>query len=311
MKTTILIAATFALTALAASANDKVVIAHRGASGYLPEHTLEAYAMAYAQGADYIEPDLVRTKDGVFICLHDIHLEPTTDIEERFPKRKRSDGHWYPADFTLAEVKELRIHERLANRFPKDRSAFEVPSFAEMIELIQGLNETTGRDVGIYPELKAPAWHAKEGLPMEAAVLKLLAEYGYDRADSKVFLQCFEPEPLKKVRRELKSKIPTIMLIGGGSAAKQMLTESGLDEIKSFANGIGPSKTLIESDPEVVKRAQDRGLKVHPYTFRADNYPEKKYESYAAELEQFFERYGVDGLFTDFPDVTVHYLAQN
>ncbi len=294
-----------------ASADGKIVIAHRGASGYLPEHTLEAYAMAHAQGADYIEPDLVLTKDRVFICLHDIHLGPTTDVEQRFPKRKRADGHWYPADFMLAEIKQLRIHERLPGRFPKNQSAFEVPTFEEMIELIQGLNHTTGREAGIYPEIKAPAWHDKEGLPMEKAVLDVLAKYGYSGPDSKVFLQCFEAEPLKKIRRELGSSIPTVMLVGGGAAARQLLSEKGLDQVASFANGIGPSKTLIEANPEVVKWAHDRGLKVHPYTFRADDYPEKKYDSYAAELEQFFQQYDVDGLFTDFPDVAVRYLAQN
>ena len=300
-----------ALTSFSASAEGKVVIAHRGASGYLPEHTLEAYAMAHAQGADYIEPDLVLTKDGVFICLHDIHLGPTTDVELRFPNRKRADGHWYPADFMLAEIKQLRVHERLPDRFPMDQSAFEVPTFEEMIELIQGLNLTTGREAGIYPEIKAPAWHEKEGLPMEKAVLDVLTKYGYTGPDSKVFLQCFEAEPLKKIRHELGSSIPTVMLIGGGAAARQLLSEKGLDEVATFANGIGPSKTLIEAKPEIVKWAHDRDLKVHPYTFREDNYPERKYDSYAAELEQFFKQYDVDGLFTDFPDIAVHYLAHN
>ena len=300
-----------ALANFSASAEGKVVIAHRGASGYLPEHTLEAYAMAHAQGADYIEPDLVLTKDGVFICLHDIHLGPTTDVELRFPNRKRADGHWYPADFTLAEIKQLRVHERLPDRFPMDQSAFEVPTFEEMIELIQGLNLTTGREAGIYPEIKAPAWHEKEGLPMEKAVLDVLTKYGYTGPDSKVFLQCFEAEPLKKIRHELGSSIPIVMLVGGGAAARQLLSEKGLDEVATFANGIGPSKTLIEAKPEIVKWAHDRDLKVHPYTFRKDNYPERKYDSYTAELEQFFEQYDVDGLFTDFPDIAAHYLAQN
>ncbi|MCH8204393.1 MAG: glycerophosphodiester phosphodiesterase [Candidatus Hydrogenedentes bacterium] len=300
-----------ALTNFGASAEGKVVIAHRGASGYLPEHTLEAYAMAHAQGADYIEPDLVLTKDGVFICLHDIHLGPTTDVELRFPNRKRADGHWYPADFMLAEIKQLRVHERLPDRFPMDQSAFEVPTFEEMIELIQGLNLTTGREAGIYPEIKAPAWHEKEGLPMEKAVLDVLTKYGYTGPDSKVFLQCFEAEPLKKIRHELGSSIPIVMLVGGGAAARQLLSEKGLDEVATFANGIGPSKTLIEAKPEIVKWAHDRDLKVHPYTFRKDNYPERKYDSYAAELEQFFKQYDVDGLFTDFPDIAVHYLAHN
>lgn len=295
----------------AAAAGDKVIIAHRGASGYLPEHTLEAYTMAHALGADYIEPDLVFTKDKVFICLHDIHLEPTTDVEERFPKRKRADGHWYPADFTLAEIKELRVHERLPRRFPKSRSSFEVPTFIEMIELIQGLNETTGRDVGIYPELKAPSWHEREGLPMEEAVLEVLARYGYTGPDSKVYLQCFEAPPLRKIRHELGSTIPTVMLIGGGPAGRKMLSKEWLGEVATFANGIGPSKALIEANPAIVQWAHDLGLKVHPYTFRADDFPEKKYASFSAELEQFFDRYNVDGVFTDFPDRAVSYLAQD
>lgn len=297
--------------AISAFGEDKVVIAHRGASGYLPEHTLEAYAMAHGMGADYIEPDLVLTKDAVFICLHDIHLEGTTNVEERFPDRKRDDGHWYPADFTLAEIKQLRVHERLNNRFPKDESDFEVPTFEEMIQLIQGLNKSTGKNVGIYPEMKAAAWHAKQGLPVEKAVLEVLAKYGYTGPESKVFLQCFEPASIKKVRLELKSTIPTIVLVGGGPTARRLLSKEGLDEIATYANGIGPSKVLIENNPDLVTWAQKRGLKVHPYTFRADDYPKRKYDSYEAELDQFFNEYGVDGLFTDFPDKAAQFLATN
>ena len=292
-----------------ARADEKIVIAHRGASGYLPEHTLEAYAMAYAMGADYIEPDLVLTKDGVFICLHDIHLGPTTDVAERFPGRKREDGYWYPADFTLAEIKRLRVHERLPDRFPKGDSVFEVPTFEEMIELIQGLNGSTRRNVGIYPEIKAPTWHAKEGLPVERAALDVLAAYGYTEPDSKVFLQCFEPESLKKVRLELNSKIPTIVLVGSGPAAQRLLSKKGLDEIATYANGIGPSKALIEANPKVVDWAHARGLKVHPYTFRADDYPTREYASFEDELRRFCDEYGVDRLFTDFPDRAVRFLA--
>lgn len=146
---------------------------------------------------------------------------------------------------------------------------------------------------------------------MEQAVLDVLAKYGYDGPESKVFLQCFEADPLKKIRHEFGSSIRTVMLVGGGAAARQFLSEEGLDNVATFANGIGPSKTLIESKPEIVTWAHARGLKVHPYTFRADDYPRRKYESYAAELKQFFKHYNVDGIFTDFPDITVRYLARN
>src|SRR5690606_29927835 len=122
------------------AAGDPVVIAHRGASGYLPEHTLAAYAMGYAMGADYIEPDLVLTKDKHFICLHDIHLEATTNVEEVFPDRRRDDGKWYAADFTLAEIKTLEAQERIKGRFPQGHSPLGVPTFEEMVELVQGLN---------------------------------------------------------------------------------------------------------------------------------------------------------------------------
>ncbi len=283
----------------------QIVIAHRGASGYLPEHTLEAYALAHGQGADYIEPDLVRTKDGAFVCLHDIHLELTTDVNDQFPDRARKDGRWYPADFALAEIKQLQAIERLPKRFPKGKSDFEVPTFQEMIELIQGLNATTGREVGIYPELKEPAWHRKEGLPMEEAFLKILAEYGYTGPEAKCFVQCFEPEPLQRMRGELGSTLPQVFLMSAG--AQTRFTPEELAKTKAFANGIGPDKGLIDKDPGIVERAHAAGLLIHPYTLRADALGEK-YATPEAEIEQFFRVYKVDGMFTDFPDRSVRFL---
>ena len=277
---------------------DPLVIAHRGASGYLPEHTLPAYAFGYALGADYIEPDLVLTRDGVFICLHDIHLEATTDVEQRFPDRRRSDGRWYALDFDLAEIQSLNVHERLPGRYPQDRGRYQVPTFEEMIELVQGLNRSTGRDVGIYPELKAPTWHRTEGKPMEEAFLALLERHGYEGPDAMVFVQVFEKEPLRRMR-ELGSELPQVYLIGGMQRAD--LEEGSLRDIATFAQGIGPSKILIEADPTVVERAHAAGLEVHPYTFRADDVGEG-YPDFEAELERFFDQLGVDGLFTDFPD---------
>ncbi|MBX7258766.1 MAG: glycerophosphodiester phosphodiesterase [Candidatus Hydrogenedentes bacterium] len=299
-----------ALASVAWAEDSKIVIAHRGASGYVPEHTLESYAMAHAMGATYIEPDLVLTKDKVFVCMHDIHLQATTNVEEVYPDRKREDGQWYAADFTLEEIKRLSVHERLKNRFPQGKSHFEVPTFAEMIELVQGLNQTTGREAGIYPELKNPGWHAKNGLPMEEAALAILTQYGYVGKDAKVFIQCFEPEPLERIRKELKSELPLIMLVSNEKESAPLITQEGLKYVATFANGIGPDRVCIEKDPDLVKQAHDLGLAVHPYTFRADQVS-SKYASFTDELKQFYVTYGVDGLFTDHCDKAVAFLREN
>ena len=289
---------------LAFAAGDKIVIAHRGASGYLPEHTLESYSYAHASGADYIEQDVVMTKDGELICLHDIHLEKTTDVEERFPDRKRDDGQWYAADFTLDEIRQLSAHERLPRRFPVGKARFQVPTFREAIELIQGLNRTTGREAGIYPELKEPAWHAAQGLAIEAPFVAILREYGYTSRESKVFVQCFETAPLKKIRTELGLNVPQIFLFGGDKSQDRFTTDEGLAEIAQFAEGIGPEKRRIELDPTLVPRAHAHHLLVHPYTMRSDLLP-RAYATPEAELRTFYFEYGVDGLFTDFADLAV------
>ncbi|HPO14429.1 MAG TPA: glycerophosphodiester phosphodiesterase [Candidatus Hydrogenedentes bacterium] len=299
------------LLAMGPAASDPIVIAHRGASGYLPEHTLEAYAMAYAMGADYVEQDIVLTKDSHFVCLHDIYLEPTTDVEERFPDRKRADGRWYAADFTLAEIKTLNAHERLPNRFPVGGAPhFEVPTFEEAIELVQGLNKTTGRDIGIYPELKAPTWHIAQKLPMEKAFLDIVERYGYKGPDAKIFVQCFEPMTLQKLRNDMGCTLPMILLISDDKVEEYLLTEEGLDKIATFATGIGPDKKSVEENPKVVEWAHARKLLVHPYTLRKDQCP-KKYAAFQDEIKQFYTVYKVDGMFTDFTDECVKYLAAN
>ena len=250
-------------------AQGKIIIGHRGAAGYLPEHTLAGYAFGYALGADYLEPDLVMTKDAQFICLHDIYLEPTTDVEQVFPDRHRSDGHWYAADFTLAEVKRLSVHERcradgrpyFPDRYPVGKSKFEVPTFIEMIELVQGLNRSSGRDVGIYPELKRPAWHAEQGLPMEEKFLEILDEYGYDEPGAKIYVQSFEAGSLQRLR-QLGAETPLIQLVSGSWSYAEMWSKRGLDAIAAYADGIGPSKAIIEKNPSYVEWAHARGLVV-------------------------------------------------
>jgi glycerophosphoryl diester phosphodiesterase len=173
-----------------------IVIAHRGASGYLPEHTLEGAALAHAMGVDYIEQDVVLTRDDALIVLHDLYLDAVTDVTERFPGRRRDDGRHYVIDFSLAEIRSLRVHERTgpdgAPAFPgrvtDDQRSFRVPTLDEEIQLIQGLNRTTGRDVGLYVEPKAPAWHRAEGKDLVLAVLHLLARHGLTGASDMVLL---------------------------------------------------------------------------------------------------------------------------
>ena len=314
--------------------HNKLVIAHRGASGYLPEHTLAAKAMAYAQGAHFIEQDLVMTKDDQVVVLHDHHLDTVTNVRDVFPERARADGRYYVIDFTLAELRQLAVTERFKQsdgaktavfeqRFPLEKSSFRINTFAEEIELIQGLNRSTGRSVGIYPEIKSPAFHRGEGKDISTEVLKVLRTYGYDEQPRHVFLQCFDPAELQRIRGELlpamNMTVPLIQLLGTEPAFRAALTPDGMKMVASYADGIGPSMQLIVAPGSVagnlqitklVELAHDLGLVVHPYTFRRDLLP-----AYAADynelLEIFLDDIGVDGVFTDFPDLTIEYIESN
>ena len=279
--------------------SEPLIIAHRGASGYLPEHTLAAYALGYGQGADYIEPDLVMTRDGHLICLHDIHLESTTDVASAFPTRARSDGRYYAADFTLAEVRTLQARERLPDRFPQGESTFGVPTFLEMVELVAGLNRSTGRRVGIYPELKQGSWHREHSLEIEKRFLVEASQHAQLGSSVPVFVQSFEPGSLELLV-QLGVRFPLIQLVG--ASQQDLLTKQGLANVAGYAKGIGPSKSLIVDDRGVVERAHAAGLAVHPYTFRADDVG-RDFDSFTAEVRAFVRDYGVDGLFTDFPDL--------
>jgi len=313
----------------------KIVIAHRGASGYLPEHTLAAKAMAHAMGADYIEQDLVMTRDSELIVLHDLTLERTTDVAQRFPGRARDDGGFYAIDFDLAEIRQLRASEGLhlaggdpetdyTNRFPPGLSRFGVPTFAEEIELIQGLNHATGREVGIYPEIKQPEFHRAEGRDISSAVIETLKRYGYTAKSDKVFLQTFSFAELAIIRGEILPAagvdIRLIQLVGDPEAYPWMFEPGGMALLAEQADGIGPAHPLI-IDPEspagslrvsaLVERAHAAGLQVHPYTLRADPGQLPPYAgSFADLLDQHYFTAGVDGVFTDFPDLAVQFLRQ-
>lgn len=312
---------------------DKIVVAHRGASGYLPEHTLQAKAMAYAMGADYIEQDVVLTADDQLIVLHDITLDRTTDVAEQFPQRAREDGRYYAIDFTLAEIRQLNASESFrlrdgekqqsySNRFPLGASSFRVPTLAEEIELIQGLNKSTGRNVGIYPEVKGPEFHREEGKDISTLLVEMLKAYGYTSKQDKVFLQTFSFEELKIIHDEILPaagiELNLVQLVGNEESYHWMFDAEGMATLAQYADGFGPDKSLIVSQEStstnikisnLVKLAHNNGLQVHPYTFRLDPGQVPDYaQSFEAMLELFYFDADVDGVFTDFPDRAADYL---
>jgi glycerophosphoryl diester phosphodiesterase len=315
---------------LVAALAAKIVIAHRGASGYLPEHTLPAIAMAHAQGAHYLEQDVVLSKDDVPVVLHDIHIDTVTDVAKRFPARKREDGRFYAIDFTVAELKQLAASERFdprtgaavfPKRFPVGKGSFQIPTLEEELQLIQGLNASTGREAGVYPEIKEPAWHRRQGRDISRIVLDVLGRYGYRTKTDKVYVQCFDAAEVTRIRSELGYKGRLVQLIEGSRPLLDehapLRTPFGLAEIAKVADGIGPAL------PDVVRRGDDgtlaatslvrdahaAGLEVHPYTFRADALPPG-----AGTLEDLlrlaFVDIGVEGVFTDHPDRAVAFLRQ-
>lgn len=322
--------------ATAMAAERKLVIAHRGASGYLPEHTLAGKALAYAMGADYLEQDLVATRDKRLIVLHDIHLDTVTDVAKAFPGRARDDGRYYALDFSLAEIRRLQVFERFdrrtgkpvfPGRFPQGKSRFRVPTFEEELELIGGLNQTTGRQVGIYPEIKAPHWHRQQGVDISHLTLAALARFGYRTKRDRVFLQCFDPGELKRIRGELDCKLRLVQLIGENSwhglraDHEKLRTVEGLAGIARYADGIGPRiEHLLAPDAQgkgaprvtdLVRNAHRLGLQVHPYTHRADALPHWADNDSQKLLSKVLLTADADGLFSDFPDQVVRFLSTN
>jgi glycerophosphoryl diester phosphodiesterase len=327
----ILTCLTFNIYANETNMNNKIVIAHRGASAYLPEHTLASKSLAYRMGADYIEQDVVLSKDNIPIVLHDIQLESVTNVRDIFPDRTREDGKYYALDFYLHELKSLTISERknrigkarAMNRYPADSSEFRIPTLEEEIQLIQTLNKSSGNTVGLYTEIKSPAWHTSQGYDLSSTVLATLAKYGYNQESDNIFIQCFDPEELVRIRTELKSKLKIVQLIGNNSFSgaglnyKNMRTPEGLKQIAGYANGIGPPiDHLLETSfnkvkiSNLVKDAHQFGLVVHTYTLKNDDLPH--YVSDFNELMNYlFILADVDGVFTDFPDLAAQFKKQN
>jgi glycerophosphoryl diester phosphodiesterase len=259
-------------TWLTLSGDAPLVIAHRGASGYRPEHTLAAYDLAIDMGADFIEPDLVITKDGQLITRHDRYLSSTTDVASRpeFADRKvEKAGHdgedWFVEDFTLAEIKTLRARQPRAERGQQYDGIYEVPTFTEVLEMLKKHEAETGRRIGVYPETKHPAALEALGLSYDTVLLQTLREYGYNGKAEPVFIQSFESENLKRLRG-----LTDIRLVYLTATTPDM----SLIEIAKFAGGIGPNKKLLidtqGQDTGFVKAAHGAGLTVHPWTFRDD-----------------------------------------
>lgn len=312
-----------------------LVIAHRGASGERPEHTLGSYTLAIEQGADFIEPDLVLTKDGILVARHENEISETTDVSARpeFAGRKTSktiDGQtmtgWFTEDFTLAELKTLRAKERL----PQLRKAnmafdgqFEIPTFEEILELAKAESVRTGRTIGVYPETKHPSYFASIGLPHEAPLLALLERYGHVERSAPVFIQSFEVENLKALRVKTKVRLIQLMDEKGSPPDRpdltypDMATAEGLKAVAAYADGVGPNKALVIprtllgnlGEPTMLVRDAHRaGLAVHPWTFRRENYflPLSAKSGIdprgVGDLESEIRAYlatGIDGFFSD------------
>jgi glycerophosphoryl diester phosphodiesterase len=325
---------------------EPLVIGHRGASGYRPEHTLASYELAARMGADYIEPDLVSTRDGVLVARHEPEISTTTDVADhpefasRF-KTKVIDGTefegWFTEDFTLAELKTLRAKERLPDIRPQNTAydgQFEVPTFQEVLDLRKRLSKELHRQIGVYPETKHPSYFRSIGLPLEERLVQALRDNKLDRKKSPVFVQSFEVGNLQALDQVLK--VPLVQLLdskykqpadfaasGDPRTYGDLATPEGLEFIAGYADGVGPSKDYIVprdangcSLPPTtfVDDAHAAGLVVHPYTFRVENMflpcelrssaDPAEHGDLAAEVRQFFDL-GVDGLFTDNPDIAV------
>lgn len=322
-----------------------IVIAHRGASGYRPEHTLASYQLAIEFGADYVEPDLVATRDGYLIARHEPLLDDTTDVKSRpeFASRRGTkllDGKevtgFFASDFTLAEIRQLRAVQPNPARSKEYDGKFSVPTFEEILDLVERESARRGRRIGIYPETKHPAFHRALHLPLEDRLLDALNRRGLNRAGVPIFIQSFESANLQYLR--LETELPLVQLMDEGSliyddsGTKVMsvnipdhgdgrggVRPHSLADVAKYANAIGPWKRQILRDvgkptlltTTVIEQAHQAGLHVHTYTFR--NEPATLAPEYHGdplnEYQRFYEL-GIDGVFSDFSDTALKARAQ-
>ncbi|MGQ0574272.1 MAG: glycerophosphodiester phosphodiesterase [Pseudonocardia sp.] len=305
-----------------------LVIAHRGASGHRPEHTLAAYELAARMGADFLEPDLVSTADGVLVARHEPEIGATTDVATRPELAGRRttkvvDGErrtgWFVEDLTLAELRTLRAVERIPAVRPGNAAydgRFGVPTFAEILQLRARLSRELAREIGVYPETKHPSYFARLGLALEPALVADLVAAGLNHAGAPVFVQSFEPGNLRLLRG--MTPVALVQLLDGcGTPADgsprsyaDLRTPAGLAGISRYAAAVGPAKELVlprsggEPTP-LVADAHAAGLAVHAWTFRDE--PRFRTPGCAAAVDEYaaFARAGVDGVFSDHPDTAV------
>lgn len=310
-----------------------IVIGHRGASGYRPEHTLESYQLAIEMGADYIEPDLVSTKDHVLIARHENEISETTNVAEIFPDKKTTksiDGvsvtGWFTEDLTLKEIKKLKAKERLAYRDQKYNGQFDIVTLEEIISFVQKKEQELNKKIGLYIETKHPTYFKGIKLPLEKKLADTIKKYKLNSPDAKIYIQSFELSNLKELKKT--TKVNLVFLMGEKheipfdfqqqkktTTYGELTSNEELKKIASVASGIGPYKRLIlpENDKgvlgpatDLVARAQALGLKVHPYTFRNDQKNlHKSYNNDAMKEYIEFFKLNVDGVFSDFPDTAI------
>ncbi|WP_203720707.1 glycerophosphodiester phosphodiesterase [Paractinoplanes brasiliensis] len=335
------LAGTIASPARAGSRRPEI-FGHRGASGYRPEHTLASYELAARIGADYIEPDLVATKDHVLVCRHEPEIGGTTDVASRpeFAARRKTvllDGvsvtGWFTEDFTLAELKSLRAVERLPAVRQENTlydGLFEVPTFDEVLRLRARLSKELGRDIGVIPETKHPTYFSRLGLDLETPLVRALRRHRLDRRGARVWIQSFEAANLETLRRRHRVQVSLVFLTSAAGSPfndptpyGEYLSPAGLKQLSTYADGIGPEKNQViprnadatlGTPTSLVRDAHAAGLKVIPYTFRAENQflpaglrvgADPNAYGRAIDEQVTFLRTGIDGLFTDQPDIGV------
>jgi len=290
--------------------------------------------MAASWNVDFIEPDIVLTKDDVPVIIHDIHLDSSTDVAKKFAHKRRKDGKFYVIDFTVKEIKELRVLERgkldpndttvFPKRFPRNRArtAFQIPTLEEYLEMVEGLRQTTGYKLGIYPEIKAPHFHQTQGKNIVEIVYATLRKYGYEERPELIYIQSFDPAALKKLKFEIKTQIPLVQLVARNEWLEAdvnydlMILPAGLMEVAEYAEGIGPDlgrlyslndETSAIEKTSFVDDAHKAGLLVHPYTHRSDSLP-RGFKT-DDELLNFVKLEAkADGIFSDFADRVLNWV---
>lgn len=323
-----------------------IVIAHRGASGYLPEHTLEGYELAVRQGADYVEPDLVPTRDGHLVARHENDISETTNVagHPEFANRKTTkmvDGKpitgWFTEDFTLAELKTLRARGRnRASRLYDGR--YQIVTFEEILRAVRGWEKQYQRTIGVYPETKHPSYFRRIGHPIEEPMLAILGRFGYRGADAPVYIQSFEVGNLQRLKTQ--TDIPLVQLVDDAGAPQDwveagrketyadMVRPAGLAQVAAYAQAVSPYKLMLirrntdgslGPNTGLIEAAHAAGLKVHSWTFRSENQflpPALRSSSdpeaagnLSDEVRAYFEA-GLDGVFSNMPDQAVRAREQ-